>query len=230
MADGSQQETNAPRRRVLKQVTLVDTIYEKVRERLRRGEVAPNERLLDYQIADEFGCTRMPVREALLRLVKDGQLVGTTRGFVIPRLSDKDVREIYEVRRLLEPAAAASTATALSEDQLAALSRIYKKAVRACETRDAGAMVEASAEFRDIWLGAVENERLRTAIIQFAEHPQRIRLATLQDNDAREIFVEGLRTLLDGFLTRDRKQIRASLQKILLAAEQHYFALSESED
>ncbi len=41
----------------------------------------------------------MPAREALLRLANEGYLVGTTRGFVTPRLGLDDIREIFEVRR-----------------------------------------------------------------------------------------------------------------------------------
>ncbi len=81
--------------------------YDELRERLRRGQVAPDDRLVDTEIARELVVSRMPVREALLQLVAEGYLVSTARGYRVPTLTRQDVTEIFEVRRLLEPRAAA---------------------------------------------------------------------------------------------------------------------------
>lgn len=121
MADDHAKVVKLPRRTALKQTTLSETVYQEIRARLQRGEVGPNDRILDYEVADEFGCTRMPVRQALLRLVSDGYLVGTTRGFVVPTLTSDDVHELFELRRLLEPSAAAGTVATLGDDEDAAL-------------------------------------------------------------------------------------------------------------
>jgi len=75
--------------------TLVDTIYRDTRKRLNAGDWHPGDRLLDYELAERFGCTRMPVRQALLRLVNEGLLNSTTRGFQVPVLTDAMVRDIF---------------------------------------------------------------------------------------------------------------------------------------
>jgi hypothetical protein len=62
------------------------------------------------------GTSRMPAREALLRLTNERYLVGTTRGFVTPRLSLEDIRDIFAVRLLLEPRAAANAAEETQHD------------------------------------------------------------------------------------------------------------------
>ena len=72
--------------------------YGEMRDRLRRGLISPDDRLVDLQIADELGASRMPVREALLQLVSEGYLVSTARGYRVPTLSLQDVAEIFEVR------------------------------------------------------------------------------------------------------------------------------------
>ena len=106
MAQDSAKLVKLPRRTALKQTTLSESVYAEIRSRLQRGEIGPNDRVLDYEVAEEFDCTRMPVRQALLRLVSEGYLIGTTRGFVTPTLTNDDIHEIFEVRRLLEPSAA----------------------------------------------------------------------------------------------------------------------------
>ena len=107
MAQDSAKLVKLPRRTALKQTTLSESVYAEIRSRLQRGEIGPNDRVLDYEVAEEFDCTRMPVRQAPLRLVSEGYLIGTTRGFVTPTLTNDDIHEIFEVRRLLEPAARA---------------------------------------------------------------------------------------------------------------------------
>ena len=90
--------------------SLRQQIYQDLRASFQRGEVGPDERLIDVNIAEAMGVSRMPVREALLQLMNEGYLVGTTRGFALPRLTLADITDIFEVRKLLEPRAAANAA------------------------------------------------------------------------------------------------------------------------
>ncbi|TKB33417.1 MAG: GntR family transcriptional regulator, partial [Mesorhizobium sp.] len=82
-------------------------VYQQIRLTIQHGELAPGQKLVDVDIAAQLGISRMPVRDALMQLVHEGYLVGTTRGFTLPTLTATDVADIFEVRRLLEPRAAA---------------------------------------------------------------------------------------------------------------------------
>ncbi|WP_233839183.1 GntR family transcriptional regulator [Paraburkholderia sp. ZP32-5] len=230
MTDDTANLTKQPRRTALRQTTLTETIYTEMRRRLRHGEIGPNDRVLDYEVADEFDCTRMPVRQVLLRLVSEGYLVGTTRGFVVPTLTSGDVREIFEVRRLLEPSAAASTAAILDERVDDVLKRAFQKARKAYEKNDGDLMIEANIAFRDAWLDAVQNSRLRVTIRRFADHAQQVRLRTLKDHATQKIVVDGMQAMLNGFLERDPKRIKSATQDFIASAEQRYFALLEGEE
>lgn len=215
----------SPNRTVLKQPTLAEAIFVKIRDRLQRGEIGANDRLLDYEIAEEFECTRMTVRQALLRLANEGYLTGTTRGFVLPTLTADDVREIFEVRRMLEPGAAANAALALTDRHDDALKRAYQKIKKASDKGDGSAMIDATIEFRDAWLDAVQNSRLRTTIRRFADHARQVRLKTLTDPASQQIATEGLKALLDGFIKRDVAQVKATMTEFIFKAEQQYFKL-----
>jgi len=215
MSDEVAKETKLPRRTALKQTTLSETVYQEIRTRLQRGEIEPNDRVLDYEVAEEFDCTRMPVRQALLRLVNEGYLVGTTRGFVVPTLTSSDIREIFEMRRLLEPSAAAGAAANLTEKQEAALNRAYRKACKAYDKNDTVTLIDANIEFRDVWL---------------ADHVQQVRLSTLKNRSTHKIVIDGMQVLLDGFTKRDPKKIKAAMLEFIANAEEQYFALLGGED
>jgi DNA-binding GntR family transcriptional regulator len=212
-----------PRRTALKAPTLMDAIYQEILERLQRGEIGMNHRLLDYEIAEEFECTRMPVRQALMRLVNEGYLVGTTRGFVLVVLTDTDVRDIFEVRRLLEPGAVAAALQALNDDHRKALSAAGRKARRAFEQDSIALMSEANVEFRQIWVNAVENSRLRSTILRFSDHSRQVRFATMNKPGTMKMVADGLQNLLKGFLEQDVVFARAAVTEFIDNAEYQYF-------
>lgn len=212
-----------PRRTELRQTTLMESVYQEILARLQSGQIGPEDRVLDYEIAKEFECTRMPVRQALLRLVNEGYLVGTTRGFVTPVLTSEDVREIFEVRRLLEPSAAAAAAAVLTDEQLAGMSAAYRKCRRGFERKDIALLTEANVEFRGIWLEGVLNSRLKGTILRFADHTRQVRRGTMTKPGTLELIVDGMQTLLKGFMERDPVRVRAGTLAFIDDAEQQYF-------
>jgi DNA-binding GntR family transcriptional regulator len=215
--------TKQPRRTALRQTTLMDSVYQEILARLQTGQIGPEDRVLDYEVAQEFECTRMPVRQALLRLVNEGYLVGTTRGFVTPALTAEDVREIFEVRRLLEPGAAASAALFLTDGQLAGLGAAYRKCRRSCQKRDIAMMMDANVEFRGVWLEAVQNVRLKGMILRFADHTRQVRHETMLKSDTLKLVADGMQVVLKGFVERNPVLVRTATQAFLDDAEQQYF-------
>lgn len=213
-----------PRRSPLKQKTLVDTIYQEIRGRLNRGEISHDDRLLDYEIAAEFDCTRMPARQALLRLVAESFLVATTRGFIVPRLDESDVREIFELRRILEPPAAASAAGVLTDESIDQLRQAFEKIRLATESADVAAVIQSNIEFRLAWLAPVKNRRLKATIQTFADHAQQVRLQTLRHPDALRDALICLSALMDSFASRDADRASQAMMNILVSGERHYFA------
>src|SRR6516164_1747566 len=75
---------------------LRDDIHALLRERIVKGGVPPGNRLQDVQLASELGVSRTPVREALLRLEREGLVESDpNRGFFVAPLSRQEVLEIY---------------------------------------------------------------------------------------------------------------------------------------
>ena len=77
-------------------------------------------------------------------------------------------------------------------------------------------------EFRDVWLGAVQNARLQDTIRRFTDHAQQVRLGTLSDPGTQKIVVDGMRALLEGFLERDPRKIKTAMLAFIVSAEQQY--------
>src|SRR5919204_2708887 len=96
--------------------TAVDRAADGIRERLLAGDYAPGQRLIEVELVEELQVGRNTVREALARLASDGVVkIEPHRGASVPRLSVKELEELYAVREVLEGLAARLAALNIRE-------------------------------------------------------------------------------------------------------------------
>jgi DNA-binding GntR family transcriptional regulator len=215
--------------RLSKPDSLSERIYADLRHRLQRCEIDPEARLVDTEIATAYGTSRMPVREALLRLANEGYLAGTTRGFMVPKLTLDDIRDIFEVRKLLEPSAAANAARDLDAATEKELTKAILEAREARKADDVERLIVANIRFRAAWLGCVRNERLANTIARFIDHVQTVRLGTLREPLTRKVVADGLEGLYDAFVRRDPAAAAERMTTFMAAAEEAYFTVRKAE-
>lgn len=194
-----------------------DRIYDLLVRRILQGEIDWDERLVDTALASDLGVSRMPVRDALMRLVAEGYLMPTTRGFTLPNLSVTEVLEVFELRRLLEPRAAGTAAQAMTETALADMTQALERVRQALDNGDTTALFGASETFRKTWLNCVPNQMLIETIRRYFPQVQKVRLTTMRDAETLSIILLGLSELLDAFAARDA--IRASDRMLLFVIE-----------
>lgn len=103
---------------------LQDTAYRVLRQAICDGGLAPGAELNESQVAEMFQLTKAPLRSALARLVHDGWLVvSTRRGYAIRPITLRDTKDIFGLRKIVEPRAAFLAAGRASKEQLQQLNR-----------------------------------------------------------------------------------------------------------
>jgi GntR family transcriptional regulator, rspAB operon transcriptional repressor len=116
-------------------------VYERLREQIRRGRLAPGDRLVEEDVAAGLGVSRTPVRSALRSLLREGYLVSSAEGrqvrVRIAPVSRGDLLEIFALRGALEGLAAAAAA---------GLPRPWRAALAARLRDDAHALAAAFEE------------------------------------------------------------------------------------
>ncbi|MCX7323503.1 MAG: GntR family transcriptional regulator [Hyphomicrobiales bacterium] len=224
-SSGERIDATAEVRRLPRRDNLSERIYLDLRGRLQRCAIGHDQRLVDLEVAAAYGTSRMPAREALLRLANEGYLVGTTRGFVTPKLSLADIRDIFEIRHQLEPLAAANAARDMTATDEALLTAAIEQARKAVANDDVERLILANINFRTAWLSAVRNERLANTIARFVDHVQTVRLSTLADHATRGVVGQGLEALHTAFRQRDAVAAATSMTNFLRAAERAFFAV-----
>jgi len=197
-------------------------------ERIRSGEIGPDDRLVDIEVAQNFGVSRMPAREALLQLVNEGYIVGTTRGFVLPRLSREDVADIFEIRRLLEPRAAANAARDMTDEGIEELRLALAQAEASLAAGDVSGFSQANASFRRAWISQIRNQRFAETLSRFADQVNIVRSGTLSKPETQKIVVSGLRDLFRTFKKRDPLGAHDLMVSFVANAEAAFFATFEA--
>jgi DNA-binding GntR family transcriptional regulator len=106
---------------------LKDAVYAQILERIVDGTLPAGYALREGELAARFGVSKTPLRDALVRLQADGLVsIPPYRSAVVVGYSRQDLREIYEVRELLEGACAREAALRISADDLAELSAVMR--------------------------------------------------------------------------------------------------------
>jgi len=83
--------------------TLEDQAYELLQKMIVKGELAMGKLYSESEIAKQFNISRTPVRTAIQHLEKDGLVtILTNRGFCVREFTERDIREVYELRKALE--------------------------------------------------------------------------------------------------------------------------------
>ncbi len=109
----------------LERSLLKDQACARLRDQIILGRIPQGARLVEREIAQILHISRVPVREALIELEKEGLLIGSPGGRQVIELTEADIRELYAVRypleRLAIELAAANTSTASHSTLLDAL-------------------------------------------------------------------------------------------------------------
>ena len=89
--------------RPIPQQTLSQTVAEQLRSAIRSGALAPGQRLVERDISQKLEVSRIPVREAIQRLVEEGLVIKTPhRGAFVYAPTPKEIEEIASLRTVLE--------------------------------------------------------------------------------------------------------------------------------
>lgn len=199
-----------------------DVIYDEYLGRIQRGELSEEDRLVDTAVAEAFSVSRMPVRDALMRLTHEGYLASSSRGFKLPKLAPAQILEIFELRRLLEPRAAALATHAMTEEDIETLWQAVALSESTITSGDVQALYRASEDIRRTWIMAVPNRELRDTIQRYMAQIQAVRMATLRDAEAHRVLVSFHRRMVEAFASRRSVDVELLVLRYVLAGEESY--------
>jgi len=192
------------RKIIEKHQTLREKILETIRDAILKGSLKPGEKVAEPELAERFGISRTPIREAFRQLESEGYLTVIPRkGAVVAALSEKDVDEFYAIKSILEGYAAELAATRLSQKEIEKLQAINEKLRNLAAEGDVKNFYRAHNEFHDLFIKAADNQKLAELIQQLGMKFLRLRMASLSAPGRMNISVAEHERLIEAFKMQD---------------------------
>src|SRR5436305_738478 len=149
--------TTAP----LPRVCLNDAAYDRIRDWILDGTLAPGEALRDEALADALGMSRTPIRDALHRLEEEGLVVtSATRRTYVSEVTIKQAREIYPILSALEALAVRLALPHIEADALDRMRAANGELAAALEAGDAAAATAADEAIHRAFVAHCGNDEL----------------------------------------------------------------------
>jgi len=182
-----------------------ERVLAELRQEIIAGRLGPGDRLVERELAERLGVSRVPVREAIRALVAEGFVTfETPRRTVVRRLTRTDVTELFELREALEVFAAGRAAQRATEEGLAELSALLDSAAQATRTADAEAITDINTRFHDRVL-AMAGNGLLTSVMEPVDG--RLRWMTRRNEEWAHLLVEH-RELYEAVASGDAERAR----------------------
>ncbi|MBQ9155559.1 MAG: GntR family transcriptional regulator [Eubacterium sp.] len=188
---------------------LRDVVFKTLRRAIITGEFAPGERLMEISLAKRLGVSRTPVREAIRKLELEGLVIMIPRkGAQVARITEKSLREVIEVRNVLEEFAATLACDRIEEKDKQVMQDAHELFVRAVEEGDIMKMVDMDEKFHDAIFGAAKNERLLSIIASLREQFYRYRVEYIRDLENPAILIKEHQKLMNAIFNHDKESAR----------------------
>ncbi|MCU1686413.1 MAG: GntR family transcriptional regulator [Amycolatopsis sp.] len=182
-------------------------VRDELRDRILTGRLKPGDRLVERELAEDLGVSRVPVREAIRSLESEGfVVVQSPRRVVVRQLDRSDVEELFDVREALEGLAAGLAASRATSKDLRKLERLLEDAAKATASSQASRITALNTRFHDE-IVAIAGNGLLSTVLQPLEG--RLRWLTSQNEHFGELLEEHWR-LFEAIKSGDAERAKAS--------------------
>lgn len=187
--------------------SLREQVSEALRAALVSGELRAGVVYSAPGLAERFGVSATPVREAMLDLVQAGLVEAVpNKGFRVTELTERDLDEYTAIRALLEPPTVASVAASVPRERIEALRPLAERIVAAAVRRDVIGYVEADNDFHLALLGLAGNEHLVEVVRDLRYRSRLYGVPGLAARDELEPSARQHVTLLDAVVSGDPEE------------------------
>jgi DNA-binding GntR family transcriptional regulator len=188
-------------------VSLREAVYQTLRRAILTGTFEPGDRLMEMKLAAQLDVSRTPVREAIHLLEKE-MLVKQEpgRGVVVAGITLKQLRDVLEVRGMLEELAVQLACRRAREEDFALLNKKAESFARAVEEgKDVTVLAGRDVAFHDVIYRMTDNDRLIQLVADLWEQIYRYRIEYLKDARHGETLVREHQELVRALRERNEE-------------------------
>lgn len=200
---------------------LREAVCESLKQAIRSGKLAPGERLMEVQLAEELGISRTPIREAIRKLEQEGYVIMLPRrGTYVSSVSVHDVQEIFEIRSALESLSIGLAARRIEPDELSQLWQLLSDFEKYLKLNDIDNVVKTDIEFHGLLYSVSRNERLGNIIYNLKEQLARFRKLSMSYPGRLHDTLEEHREMVEAIENSDVEAARDAAERHMERAEE----------
>ena len=145
--------------------TLREKIVEVLRETIIRQKIRPGERITELEVAERFGISRTPIREAFRQLESEGFLTIIPRkGAIVSDIREQDIKDFYEIKGVLEGYAARRAVERMTDKDINRLIQLNDEIRECAQRQDVSGMTRAHNAFHNLILESCGNHKIQQVV------------------------------------------------------------------
>lgn len=201
--------------------------------RLKMGEQLP-----EMYLVKEIGVSRTPIREAMRVLEQEGYIkIISNKGAFVSKISVNDIKEIYEIRKLLEPFAALSAANGIPEGDIVAMEREWKALDRIFRKKgevDVARLASFDLKLHLAIANSASNKRIGAIISSYHVQIKRFQRLSVQSLDDTQNSIDQHLRIIECLKRRNPEELRRCLYEHIVNSESYimkdYFLKTPADD
>jgi len=177
---------------------LSQKVYRVLKTEIVKGSLKPGTKLLESQIANQMDISRTPIREAFRKLAAEGFVKITPNyGIVVSETSLEDLREVLQIRMVLEGLAARFAAKKIKSEEIGKLEKIIEQMSLSISRNDVLSYSKLNGKFHDLILNICGNKRLKQICRNLSDRAHRFRIRSLRVSGRLKYSLEEHRSILE---------------------------------
>lgn len=168
----------------LKPSALTDWTYDFIKEKILNLEIKPGEQINIDEIAEKLKVSRTPIREAFLKLAAEGLIEVRPRvGYFVVQITEQVIRDLFEIREIIETRAVKKAILLMSNDDLNAMKILVDETRDAVEKGDLGTFVQNDFKFHKYLQNQIQNKLLSSFMDSMNDLTYRVRVSSFQSEE-----------------------------------------------
>ena len=193
---------------------LRDVVFNTLRKAILRGELKPGERLMEIQLANKLGVSRTPVREAIRKLELEGLvLMIPRRGAEVAEITEKNLRDVLEVREALEELAVRLACDHIDQEGIDELKKAGREFEESLKSPDITGIAEADVRFHDCICAATDNQKLIQLLNNLREQMYRYRVEYLKDPEVYPTLIAEHEEIICALESKQKERATLAMSK-----------------
>lgn len=192
---------------------LYEDVADRLREQIFAKILAPGSWLDEQSLAEQFGISRTPMREAIKVLASEGLVtIKMRRGAYVTEVARKDLEQIFTILSLLEGEAARETASKASEEELNQLDYWHHRLEKAAADRDIEQFFEINGKFHELIQEIAGNRWMNGVIDDLRKVLKLHRRDSLTSTGRLQNSLVEHRAILNALLKRDQAGAESAMR------------------